>query len=127
MDGGEERFAVFGVSCGDTAPSLQVQESVFDPMAELVKFRVVRPLYGAVFLRRYDGVHALRCGLLKDGVGIVAFVRDQMVGVDPFDQAACPRAIRCGTFCNKNSDRHTMRIHGQMYLGVEPPFVRLMS
>ncbi|SFU35458.1 transposase, IS5 family [Nitrosospira multiformis] len=36
-------------------------------------------------------------------------------------------AIRCGTLCNKDSDRHTMRIHGQMYLGVEPPFVRPMS
>ena len=25
------------------------------------------------------------------------------------------------------SDRHTMRIHGQMYLGIEPPFVRLIA
>jgi hypothetical protein len=37
------------------------------------------------------------------------------------------RAVRCGTLCNKDSDRHTRRIHGQMYLGVEPPFVRPMS
>ena len=36
-------------------------------------------------------------------------------------------AIRSGTLCNKESDRHTMRIHGQVYLGVEPPFVRLIS
>jgi hypothetical protein len=35
-------------------------------------------------------------------------------------------AIRSGTFCSNNSERHTMRIHGQMYLGVEPPFVRLI-
>lgn len=33
-------------------------------------------------------------------------------------------AIRCGTRCNSNSDRHTMRIHGQVYFTVEPPFVR---
>ena len=36
-------------------------------------------------------------------------------------------AISSGTFCNNSSDWHTMRIHGQMYLCVEPPFVRLMS
>ena len=28
---------------------------------------------------------------------------------------------------DKYSDRHTIRIHGQMYLGVEPPFVRAIS
>jgi hypothetical protein len=35
--------------------------------------------------------------------------------------------IRFGARCNKHSDWVTMRIHGQMYLGVEPPFVRAMS
>ncbi len=73
------------------------------------------------------GIHTLRCGLLKKGVGIVPFVRDQMIGVDPFNQAACLRAIRPGTFCNNDSDRHALRIHGQMYLGIEAPFVRPMS
>ncbi len=29
-------------------------------------------------------------------------------------QNACLRAICCGTLRNSNSDRHTMRIHGQM-------------
>jgi hypothetical protein len=29
--------------------------------------------------------------------------------------------ISSGTFSDKHSDRHTMRIHGQVYLGVEPP------
>jgi hypothetical protein len=43
----------------------------------------------------------------------------------PFNQAASLRAIRSGTFRNNNSERHTMRIHGQMYLCVDPPFVRL--
>ena len=127
MDGGEEGFAVFGISCGDAAPSFQHQEGVFHPMAELVKFLVIRSLMDAVFLWRDHGVHALGCGLLKKGVGIVPFIRDQMIGVDPCNQAACLRAIRPGTFCNNDSDRQTMRIHGQMYLGVEPPFVRPMS
>jgi hypothetical protein len=37
------------------------------------------------------------------------------------------RAISGGTLRNKDSERHTMRIHGQMYLGVEPPLVRSMA
>ena len=41
------------------------------------------------------------------------------------NQGAGFLAISSGTFCNNNSDQHTMRIHGQVYLGVEPPFVRL--
>jgi len=127
LDGGEERFAVFGVSCGDAPPSFEVQERVFDEVAEFIQIFVVRSLGDAVFLWRDHGIHTLRCGLLKNGVGIVPFVRDQMIGVDPFNQAACLRAIRLGTFCNNDSDRQTLRIHGQMYLGIEPPFVRPMS
>ncbi|PXV77305.1 hypothetical protein SAMN05216379_1358 [Nitrosomonas eutropha] len=45
-----------------------------------------------------------------------------MICIHPFDQAANLRAISSGTLCNKDSERHTMRIHGQMYLGVELPF-----
>ena len=35
--------------------------------------------------------------------------------------------IRRGTFCNNGLDQHTMRICGQMYLGVELPFVFAIS
>lgn len=127
MDGGEEGFAVFGVSCGDAAPSLEMQESVLDEVAQLIEIFVVRPFLFSVFLRRDDSTHALSGGLTQDCVRIVGFIGNQVIGAQPFDQAASLRAIRCGTLCNKDSDRHTMRIHGQMYLGVEPPFVRLMS
>lgn len=62
-----------------------------------------------------------------DGVAVIAFIGQQIIGVYAFDQAACLCAIRCGTWCNKDSDRQTMRIHGQMYFRVEPPFVRPIS
>jgi len=127
VDGGEEGCGVFGVSCSDAAPSFEAQERVFDEVAEFIQIFVVRPLGDAVFLWRDHGIHTLRCGLLKEGVGIVPFVHDQMIGVDPFNQTACLRAIRPGTFCNNDSDRHALRIHGQMYLGIEAPFVRPMS
>ncbi len=96
-------------------------------MAQFVEVFVVRSLVFSVFLWRDDGVHAYTSCLLKNGIGIIALVRNQMIRVDPLDQSAGLCAIRSGTFCSNNSDRHTTRIHGQMYLGVEPPFVRLMS
>ena len=36
--------------------------------------------------------------------------------VYPLNKMASMDTIRCGTRCDKHSDRHTMRIHGQMYL-----------
>ena len=127
LDGGEERGGVFGVSCGDTAPPFEMQEGVFDQMPQLVKVFVIRSLHGSVFARRNDRRHALLSCLLDDRVTVVAFVCQQIIGLHARDQAVSLRTIRCGTLCNNDSERHTMRIHGQMYLGVEPPLVRLMS
>ena len=68
--------------------------------------------------------HSLRYGLLNDGVAVIAFVGNKVFSTQSFDEAASLCAIRNGTCSSNHSDRHTMRIHGQMYLGVEPPFVR---
>ncbi len=82
---------------------------------------------GKIFLWWDDGAHAQGCGLFEDRVSVVALVGDQMIGVDAFNQGRGLCAICVCTFCNKHSDRQTLRIHGQMSLGVEPPFVRRMS
>ena len=59
MDGGEEGFAVFGVSCGDAAPALEMQEGIFDPMAEFVEILIVTmgycPKKDFRWLRKYSG------------------------------------------------------------------------
>jgi hypothetical protein len=47
-----------------------------------------------------------------------------VLGPDPCHKVWSLCTICCGTVCNKSPDRHTMRIHGQMKFGVEPPFVR---
>jgi len=36
----EERFAVFGISCGDAPPSFEAQECVFDEVAEFIQIFV---------------------------------------------------------------------------------------
>lgn len=118
---------MFGVSGGDTAPAFEMQECVLDQMSQFVQFFVVRSLRGSVFSGRNHRVHAPACGLLNERIAVVAFIGNQMLCRDPFHQAASLRAICHGTLRDNDSERHTMRIHGQMYLGVEPPFVRLIS
>ena len=121
MDSGEERGGVFSVAGGDAAPSFEHQERVFNPMTEFVECFVVWSLRFSIFLWRDNSVHALRRRLFEDRIRVVPLVGDQVIGIDPLHQAAGLRAIRSGTFCNKDSDRQTRRIHGQMDFGVEPP------
>ena len=58
---------------------------------------------------------------------IISLISKQVFRIYSFDKMFCLAAISSGTFSDKYSDRHTMRIHGQMYLGVEPPFVRAIA
>ena len=60
----------------------------------------------------------------NDCVCIIAPICQKIFRLESLDQLCCNCAIRCGTRSGKESHRHTMRIHGQMYIGVEPPFVR---
>lgn len=85
---------------------------------------VVFPQMSSVLSWRNDRHHALVDSLEDDGICIIAPVRQKIFRLEPLNQPRCNCAIRCGTRSDKESHRHTMRIHGQMYLGVEPPFVR---
>jgi hypothetical protein len=127
LDGGEEGSGIFRVAGGNAPPAFEVEEGIFHQMTQLVEIPVVFPLDFAVFPGRYHRFHALLGGLLKDRVGVITSVGQQMFGGDSLDQGRSLSAIRRGTWRNKHSDRQTKRIHGQVYFGVEPPFVRAMS
>jgi len=127
LDGGQEGSGVFGVAGGNAPPTLEVEEGIFDQMTQFVEIPVVFPLDFAVLPGRDHRRHALFSGLLKDRVGVVPAIGQQMFGRYSLDQRQSLSAIRCGTWRNKNSDRQTKRIHGQVYFGVEPPFVRAMA
>jgi len=118
---------MFGVSSRDAAPAFEMQECVLDSMPQSVQLLVVRSLCGSVFSGRNHHVHAPACGRIDDRIAVVAVSGNQMLCRDPFPQAASLRAICHGTLRDNDSERQTMRIHGQMYLGVAPPFVRLIS
>lgn len=96
-------------------------------MAQFIEVFVIGPLHLAVFLWRNNRLHVLAFGLTHDGIAVIGLVGQKIIGLNSLNQALSLCAISCGTLSNNDSDRHTKRIHGQMYLGVEPPFVRLMS
>ena len=100
-----------------------MQEGILDLVADFIQVFIVRSLNVSVFPGRDNGFHSL----IYDGVAIIALIGDQVIGAHALNQAASLRAIRSGTLRDNDSVRHTMRIHGQMYFGVEPPFVRLIS
>ena len=127
MDCGEVRGGVFGVASGDSAPAFEVEEGVLYEMAQLVKVGVIFSEHFAVSSGWNDRLHALPFGLFHDGVAVIAFVGDQVSRLESIHQARSKCAIRRGAICNKDSDRQTKRIHGQMYFAVEPPFERSMS
>lgn len=104
-----------------------MKEGIFNEMPQLVEVFVIRSWDFAILSRGNHRDHSLLLCLLDNRIAVITAIRDKMLGINLFNQRQSLSAICSGTFCNKNSDRHTMRIHGQMDFGVEPPLVRLMS
>lgn len=124
MDSGSEESDVFSVACSNTVPSFKKKESILNKMANLVEIFVVFPQLFSVLSWRNDRCHALVNSFEDDYVCIIATIRLKIFRLKALNQLRCNCAIRCGARSDKESHRHTKRIHGQMYLGVEPPFVR---
>ena len=124
LNSGRERSGVFSIARSNTAPPFEKQERILNEMAELVEIFIVFPQMFSVLPWRNDRCHALISSLEDDCICIIAPIRQKIFRLESLNQLRCNCAIRCGTRSDKESHRHTMRIHGQMYLGVEPPFVR---
>ena len=124
LNSGSERSDIFGVARSNTTPPFETQESILNEMAELVELFAVFPQMFAVFPWWNNRYHSHVNSFEKDCVCIIAAIRRKVFRLEALNQLRCNCAIRCGTRSDKESHRHTMRIHGQMYLGVEFPFVR---
>lgn len=121
LNSGSERSGIWGVACSDTAPPFERLESILNEMAEFVEIFVVFPQMFSVLSWWNDRYHALVNSLEDDCVRIIAPICQKVFCLKVLHQLRCNCAIRCGTRSDKESHRHTMRIHGQMYLGVSPP------
>src|SRR6188768_3299221 len=80
---GEERCGVFGVSCGDTTPSLEMEESIFDKMPQFIEFFVVKPLCCAVFLWGDYGFYTLPPCQFNNRVAVITTVCQQIISISP--------------------------------------------
>lgn len=127
MDGRKERRSAFRIASRNSSPSLEMQKGVLHQVPQFVELFVILSLLFPVLSRRNLCLHALLYRLLNNRVAVVPLVRQQILCGHSLDEFASLRAICCGTCRDKYSDRHTMRIHGQVQLCIEPPFVRPIS
>ena len=96
-------------------------------MPDFVEVAVVFALYLSILLRRDNNVYSGRERESNDFRCVIATIGQQILGVYSLDKVYSLLAISSGALCDNRSDRHTRRIHGKVNLGVEPPFVRLIS
>ena len=104
-----------------------MKKGVLDQVPYTVQFSVIIALFPAIFSGRDDGLAAGLNSLVYKFIAVISAISQKHLRAQTINQCARFLAISSGTFCNSNSERHTMRIHGQMYFGVEPPFVRLIA
>ena len=92
-------------------------------MTQFIEIFIIVTLLFTVLLRRDHGFHPHGNCIGQDIIRVITPICQQSFRRNTFYQVDSFFTIRSGTFCNKDSDWHTIRIHGQMYFGVEPPFV----
>ena len=96
-------------------------------MPDFVEISIIFALFLTVLLGRDDNVYSGRKRESNDFRCVIATISQKILGVYSLDKVYSLLAISSGAFCDNSSDRHTRRIHGKVNLGVEPPFVRLIS
>ena len=96
-------------------------------MPDFVEISIIFALFLTILLGRDDNVYSGRKRESNDFRCVIATISQQILGVYSLDKVYSLLAISSGAFCDNRSDRHTRRIHGKVNLGVEPPFVRLIS
>ena len=96
-------------------------------MPDFVEISIIFALFLTVLLGRDNNVYSGRERESNDFRCVIATIGQQILGVYSLDKVYSLLAISSGAFCDNRSDRHTRRIHGKVNLGIEPPFVRLMS
>ena len=76
----------------DAPPIFDLEERVLDEVPLEEETLVVIPRRLAVLAGRNLSLRALDLGLLKDGFAVVAFVGDQVLGIQFFDESATREA-----------------------------------
>ena len=123
----DRKESVFCISRSDSPPAFQSQKCVFYQATQSIDNIITKTLIFSVLSRWSDRFHSFLLCFFNNCIRIIALVSQKIVSRNAVNQLFCNRAIRNGTRCDNDSARTTKRIHGQMHLCVEHPFVRSMS
>ena len=91
-------------------------KSIFDKMPHTIDILIITPQAVTTFSRWNDWMDAIFLEDSYQSITVIPFIRQKIFSSYPFNKSASLRTVCNGTCCNKHSDRHTMRIHGQVYL-----------
>ena len=92
----------------------------------LVQCPGIVPVFLPVAFGRYHRVHSQLRGGGYDFIGVIGSVRQQALRFDTLNQGQRQGAVGNRAPGHRQSDRHAMRVHCQVQLAVQPPFVRAM-
>ena len=92
-----------------------MEKSILDKMPDFVELSVIVARYFTTSLWRDDNLETGFTCFAENTLRIVASISQKCSVTQPVNQRTGLFAISSGTFRNNNSDRHAMRIHGQMY------------
>ena len=92
-----------------------MEKSILDKMPDFVELSVIVARYFTTSLWRDDNQETGFTCFAENTLRIVASISQKCSVTQPVNQRTGLFAISSGTFRNNNSDRHAMRIHGQMY------------
>ena len=96
-------------------------------LPQLVQRPVVVPLFLPVALGRYHRIHPPGRGPGHDFIGVIGFVRQQVFRLDALNQGQRLGAVSHSACGHRQPYRHSVGVHRQVQLAVEPPFVRAMA
>ncbi len=123
MYGSDKSIRGLGIASGNISPSLQEQKAIFHQMTQFIKVFITVTLFFTILPWRNHGLHPCRNQIGQDIIYVLPLICQQSFCGSTLYQVDSFFTIRSGTFCNKDSDWHTIRIHGQMYFDVKHPFV----
>ena len=104
-----------------------MQKGIFNEVPEFVEMFIVCTLFFPVAFWRNNRYRFLVNRLRYQRIRVIRFISEKVFCLYTFNKGFRLCNIMVCALSNKDSDRQTKRIHGQMYFGIKPPFVRLMS
>ena len=89
-------------------------KGIFYQMSSFIEFFIILAQLFSVLPGRNDRRYSPFQGLIKYFIAIIPPICQKILGTKTVNQRDCLLAIRRCALCNNRSERHTMRIHGQM-------------